>query len=63
MHQFLIQWIDDEIEVTYADNPACAALADASVDWNHSDVTFLIGHVLLEFVSIVLRGTGPFPSL
>ena len=33
MHQFLIQWVDDEAEVIRADNSACVALADASVDW------------------------------
>lgn len=32
MHQFLIQWVDDEVEFIHADNLACVALADASVD-------------------------------
>ena len=41
MHQFLIQWVDDEVEVILMDNSACVDLADASVDWNHPDVTFL----------------------
>ena len=25
MHQFLIQWVDDEVEVIHADNSACVA--------------------------------------
>ena len=32
MHQFLIQWVDDEVEVIHAENSACVALTDASVD-------------------------------
>jgi hypothetical protein len=31
--QFLIQWIDDEIEVVHADAWAYIALADATADW------------------------------
>jgi hypothetical protein len=33
LHQFLIQWIDDEIEVVHADASAYIALADAMSDW------------------------------
>jgi hypothetical protein len=32
LHQFLIQWIDDEVEVVHADASAYIALADATVD-------------------------------
>jgi hypothetical protein len=32
LHQFLIQWIDDEIEVVHVDASAYIALADAMVD-------------------------------
>jgi hypothetical protein len=32
LHQFLIQWIDDEIEVVHADASAYIALADATND-------------------------------
>jgi hypothetical protein len=32
LHQFLIQWIDDEIEVVHVDASACIALADAMTD-------------------------------
>jgi hypothetical protein len=32
MHQFLIQWIDDEIEVVHADTSAYIALANATAD-------------------------------
>jgi hypothetical protein len=35
LHQSLIQWIDDGIEVVHADASACIALADAMTDWQH----------------------------
>ena len=49
MHQFLIQWVDDEVDVVHADNLACVALADASVDWQHPHASCLIGRDLLDF--------------
>jgi hypothetical protein len=33
LHQFLIQWIDDEIEVVHTDVSTYIALADATADW------------------------------
>jgi hypothetical protein len=35
LHQFLIQWIDDEIEVAHMDASTYIALADATADWQH----------------------------
>jgi hypothetical protein len=35
LHQFLIQWIDNEIEVVHADASTYIALADTTVDWYH----------------------------
>jgi hypothetical protein len=32
LHQFLIQWIDDEVEVVHADVSSYIALADVMVD-------------------------------
>ena len=49
LHQFLIQWVDDEVEVIHADNSACVALADSLVDWRHPNATCLIGRDLLDF--------------
>src|SRR3954466_6225980 len=49
MHQFFIQWVEDEVEVIHADNSACVALADASVDWQHPHATCLIGRDLSDF--------------
>jgi hypothetical protein len=33
LHQFLIQWINDEIEVVHTDTSAYIALANATTDW------------------------------
>jgi hypothetical protein len=35
LHQFLIQWIDDAVEVIHTDASAYIALADATTDWLH----------------------------
>jgi hypothetical protein len=35
LHQFLIQWINDEIEVVHMDASAYIALADAMADWQY----------------------------
>jgi hypothetical protein len=43
LHQFLIQWIDDEIEVVHAGASAYIALADATADWQHGSTQCLSG--------------------
>jgi hypothetical protein len=35
LHQFLIQWIDDEVEVVHANASAYIALANTTTDWQH----------------------------
>jgi hypothetical protein len=35
MHQFLILWIDDEIEAVHVDALAYIALVNALTDWQH----------------------------
>jgi hypothetical protein len=49
LHQFLIQWIDDEIEVVYADTSAYIALADAMTNWQHGSTQFLSGKDLIDY--------------
>ena len=61
MHQFLLQWVDDEVEVIHTDNSACVALADALVDWNHPDVTYLTGRDLPEFDFLSATRNGFIP--
>jgi hypothetical protein len=61
LHQFLIQWIDDEIEVVHADASAYIALADAMADWQHGGVQCLSGRNLTgyDFLSILKEGFVP----
>src|SRR5438105_1556747 len=49
MHQQLIQWVDDEVEVVHADNTTCVALVESLVDWQHPNATCLSGRDLSEF--------------
>jgi hypothetical protein len=40
LHQFLIQWTGDDVEVVHADTPACVAMTNSSV-WTHDVVKCL----------------------
>jgi hypothetical protein len=61
LHQFLIQWIDDEIEVVHANAPAYIALADATADWQHGGAQCLSRRDLTgyDFLSISNEGFVP----
>src|ERR1041385_8605070 len=61
MHQFLIQWVDEEVEVVHADNSTCVALADAPVDWQHPHATFLTGRDLSDFDFLSATNNGFVP--
>jgi hypothetical protein len=58
LHQFLIQWIDDEIEVVHVDALAYIALADTTADWQHGNAQCLSGKDLTgyDFLSISKEG-------
>jgi hypothetical protein len=58
LHQLLIQWIDDEIEVVHADTSAYIASVDATVDWQHESTHCLSGNDLLgyDFLSVTKDG-------
>jgi hypothetical protein len=61
LHQFLIQWIDDEIEVVHADASAYIALVNATADWQHGSIQCLSGKDLTgyDFFSIFNEGFIP----
>jgi hypothetical protein len=42
LHQFLVQWVGDDVEVVHADTSACVAMVDSSVG-THDDVKCLLG--------------------
>jgi hypothetical protein len=58
LHQFLIQWINDEIEVVQTDASAYIALTDALDDWKHGSVRCLSGRGVsgYNFLSITKDG-------
>jgi hypothetical protein len=49
LHQFLIQWVDDDVEIIHADTSAFIAMADASANWQHGDIQCLAGLDLTDF--------------
>jgi hypothetical protein len=49
LHQFLIQWIDNEIELVHADASAYIALADTTIDWQHGNTQCLSGKDLTGY--------------
>jgi hypothetical protein len=61
LHQFLIQWIEDEIEVVHVDASAYIALANATTDWQHGGVQCLSGRDLIayDFLSVSMEGFVP----
>jgi hypothetical protein len=61
LHQFLIQWIDDKVEVVHADESTYIALADAMTDWQHGSTQCLSGKDLTgyDFLSISKDGFVP----
>jgi hypothetical protein len=61
LHQFLIQWIDNEIEVVHTDALAYIDLADATSDWRHGSTQCLSGKDLTcyDFLSVTKDGFMP----
>jgi hypothetical protein len=61
LHQFLIQWINDKIEVVHADASAYIALANAMADWQHGGAQCLSGTDLTgyDFLSVSKEGFVP----
>jgi hypothetical protein len=61
LHQFLIQWIDDEVEVVHVDASAYITLADAMADWQHRSAQCMSGKDLTsyDFLSVSKEGFVP----
>jgi hypothetical protein len=61
LHKFLIQRIDDEIEVVHLDVSSYIALADVSADWQDGIMRCLSGRDILgyDFLSITKDGFVP----
>jgi hypothetical protein len=60
LHQFLIQWVGDDIEVVHADTSACIAMADSSI-WTYEDVKCLSGLDLSDYIFVSVSKDGFVP--
>jgi hypothetical protein len=60
LHQFLIQWVSEDVEVIHVDTLACVAVVDSSI-WTHEDVKCLSGLDLsdYDFFSVSKDGFVP----
>jgi len=61
LHQFLIQWVDDDVEIVHSDTSACVALADNFFIGANDDVKCFSGLDLsdYQFISCTKNGFGP----
>jgi hypothetical protein len=58
LHQFLIQWIDDEIKVVHVDLSAYITLADATADWQHGSAQCISGKDLIGYDFLIVSKDG-----
>jgi hypothetical protein len=60
LHQFLIQWVSQEVEIVHADVSACVATADSS-SWTHYNIKCLSGQDIsdCDFVNVSKDGFIP----
>jgi hypothetical protein len=61
LHQFLIQWIDDKIEVVHVNTSTYIALADATADWQHGSTQCLSGKNLTDYDFLSVSNDGFVP--
>jgi hypothetical protein len=63
LHQMLIQWVDDEVEVVHGDNFACVAVADSHSIGVHDDVKCISGLDLSNYEFVSCSGNGFIPAI
>jgi hypothetical protein len=61
LHQFLIQWVGEEVKIVHADASAHIALANASADWRYGNVECISGHDLSEYDFLSVKKLGFVP--
>jgi hypothetical protein len=61
LHQCLIQWVSDEVEVIRADDSACVALVESPSDFQDKEVKCLMGRDLSEFDYVSVGQDGFVP--
>jgi hypothetical protein len=54
LHQFLVQWVGDQVEVIEADTAMCIALMETPMEWQHGNMRCLTGRDLsgYDFISV-----------
>jgi hypothetical protein len=57
LHQFLIQWVGDDVEVVHGDTSACVAMANSSI-WTYNDVRCLSGLDLSDYDFLSVSNDG-----
>jgi hypothetical protein len=62
LHQMLIQWVDDEVEVVHGDNSACVAMADSHSVGVHDDVRCLSSLDLSNYEFVSCSNNGLIPA-
>jgi hypothetical protein len=60
LHQFLIQWVGEEIEIVHADVSACVATVDSS-SWSHYNIKCLFGKDILDYNFVSVSKDGFIP--
>ena len=63
LHQFLIQWVDDDVEIVHSDASACVALADSPFIGANDDVRCLSGLDLSDYQFISCTKNGFVPAV
>ncbi len=61
LHQCLIQWVDEDVEIIEANNSTCIALTDTPVDWQHGDMRCLTGIDLSDYDYVSIGKNGFIP--
>ena len=61
LHQFLIQWVGDDVEVVHSDSSAYIAVADAPTGWSLDTLKCLSGRDIsdYDFISVSRDGFVP----
>ena len=62
LHQMLIQWIDDDVEVIHGDASACVAIADSCTIGAHDHVKCLSGVDISDYEYISCTKDGFVPA-
>jgi hypothetical protein len=62
LHQFLIQWVGDEVEIVHGDASACVAVAHSSTMDNHENLKCLTG-LDLSNLKLIDSTKDDFPTV